>query len=235
MYAGRDTTSTRTGRRLSLAAEAYAALKHRLLIGDFRLGARLAETALAEQLEMSRTPIREALSRLHTEGLLVRQPDGGFMPAAPDLHTISELYEVRRSLEMTALNRGRHDLAQLTHLRSEWVAMATPATDDDCSPEFVVHDEDFHLRLATASGNEALAGLLASVNERIRIVRMHDFLTVDRVADTISEHTAILDALIDADGATAVARLSDHLEISEHVVEQRAAVALSRMIGGRRG
>ncbi|MGF1600212.1 MAG: GntR family transcriptional regulator [Acidimicrobiales bacterium] len=113
MNATRDTTAGRRGDRPPLAVQAYADLKHRLLVGDFPLGVRLGETALADQLDMSRTPVREALSRLHAEGLVVRHPDGGFSPAAPDLHTISELYEVRRGLEFTALRRGRHDEGQL--------------------------------------------------------------------------------------------------------------------------
>lgn len=69
---------------------AYSTLKHRLLLGDFPLGRRLGETALAESLDVSRTPVREAISRPHVEGLVEQLPDGGFTPTAPDLHSISE-------------------------------------------------------------------------------------------------------------------------------------------------
>lgn len=218
-----------------MSAHAYDVLKHRLLVGDFTLGERLAEVALAESLAMSRTPVREALSRLHAEGLVVRLADGGFSPAAPDLHTISELYEVRRGLEFTGLHRGQHDRDQLEALLSDWESMTIPETDADCGPDFVLQDEDFHVRLATASGNQALVGVLVGVNERIRVVRMHDFLTADRVADTVAEHTAIVRSLLAEGAASAGERLGRHLDVSEQVVEQRAAMALSRMIGGHRG
>lgn len=216
--------------RPPLAAQVYDALKHRLLIGDFRLGARLGEVSIAAEMGVSRTPVREALSRLHTQGLIVRLPDGGFSPAAPDLPTISELYEVRRGLEFTALHRGRHDRDLLRDLRSHWMQIEIPDDDAGCTPDFVLEDEGFHIGIATAAGNASLVRILVGVNERIRAVRMHDFLTADRVRATVDEHLGILAALIEDDAVLAADRLSRHLEVSERVVEQRAALALSRMI-----
>lgn len=217
-----------------MGAQAYVTLKHRLLLGDFPLGHRLGETALAESLQVSRTPVREALSRLHAEGLVEHLPEGGFAPAAPDLHSISELYEIRRSLEFTALMRGTHDPAALEELRDDWAAMVSPASDDECGPDFVLVDESFHVRLAESAGNLSLVDFLVSVNERIRIVRMHDFLTADRVRHTITEHHQIVTSLLEHDHRKAGQSLSMHLEVSERVVEQRAALALSRMLGRRR-
>ena len=234
MYTGRHAGRDTERNVHSLGAQAHEVLKHRLLLGDFRLGARLGEVSLAAELGMSRTPVREALNRLHAEGLVVRLEDGGFSPAAPDLHTISELYEVRRSLEFAALNRGDHDEGRLRHLLDDWRSMEIPTTDDECSPEFVLHDEDFHVRLAAAAGNEALTDVLIGVNEHIRMVRMHDFLTADRVRDTIDEHARVVHTLLDEGADAAGDVLSAHLAISESVVEQRAAMALSRMIGRHR-
>jgi DNA-binding GntR family transcriptional regulator len=226
--------NTRSTRRVLLSAHAYTELKHRLLVGDFPLGQRLAETALAELLEVSRTPVREALSRLHAEGLVEPLPDGGFAPVAPDLHSISELYEIRRSLEFAAIGRGGHDRDALEGLRDDWASMVAPGSDDECGPDFVLLDESFHVRLARASGNLSLVDFLVGVNERIRIVRMHDFLTADRVTKTITEHHRIVSHLLDRRTRQARDALSRHLEISERVVEQRAAVALSRMLGRHR-
>lgn len=212
---------------------AYDELKRRLLLGEFRLGQRLGEVALAEQLAVSRTPIREALARLHVEGLVVRLPEGGFSPAAPDLHTIAELYVVRRGLELTALFvPDGHDTHQLEDLREEWLALDRPADDASGDPNFVLLDEDFHLRLAAASGNRALVELLTRVSERIRVIRIYDFLTPDRIRKTIDEHLSILDAVIGGDLKLAERRLNRHLRISREIVEQRSAAALSRMVYG---
>ena len=216
-----------------MTSVAYDALKRRLLTGEFRIGRRLAEVALAEQLGVSRTPVREALARLHAEGFVVRLPEGGYSPAAPDLHTIAELYVVRRGLELTALhNEQGHDDGALRALRDDWLAFdpAPPAPD----PDFVLHDEDFHIRLAEASGNRSLAEILTRVSERIRIVRVQDFLSADRIRKTVAEHLSIVEALLEHDHELADRRLNRHLAISRRVVERRAAVALSRMITGAR-
>jgi len=215
--------------------QAYAELKSRLLRGDFLFGVRLAEERLAATLEVSRTPVRESLSRLHAEGLVTRHPQGGYCPTAPDLDTVRELYEVRYALEFDALDRparlGRsHDVDELAALRDDWVALDRPGDADLVGPDFVLLDEDFHVRLAGSAGNLALTDLLARTNERIRTVRMRDFLTPERVRLTIEQHLSVIDALLDGDAVAARQRLGAHFAESYDVVEQRAATALARML-----
>jgi DNA-binding GntR family transcriptional regulator len=220
---------------------AYADLKRRLLVGDFPLVDRLGEERLAALLSVSRTPVREALARLHAEGLVERHPEGGYRPAPPDLRRTHELYHVRFALEYYALRLPGetgtgHDLADLDRLREEWEQLEPPAGepgDDAVDPAFVLLDEEFHVRLAAAAGNAALADTLVGVNERIRPVRMHDFLTAERVQTTIDQHLGVLAALLDHDVDEAEARLRFHHRQSLDVVEERAAAALTRMLGGR--
>ncbi len=218
-------------------------LKERLLAGDFPLGGRLAEERLATLVGVSRTPVREALSRLHVEGFVTRLPDGGYGPSAPDLHSVRELYEVRRGLELLALRRPleggadggeAHDLERLVQLRDDWRSLGRSDVEPGPDPSFVLLDEDFHIRLAEAAGNHELVVLLQGINERIRLVRIYDFLTPERVQRTVEQHLAIVDAVIDRDLATAEQRLNAHLSESLAVVEQRAARALARMINHRR-
>lgn len=214
----------------------YDELKRRLLDGEFRLGQRLGEVALAERLAVSRTPVREALTRLHAEGFVVRLPEGGFSPAAPDLHTIAELYVVRRGLELTALfGPDGHDGRQLEDLRDEWASFDRPDDDAEGDPGFVLLDEDFHIRMAGAGGNRSLVDLLTRVSERIRVIRIYDFLTPNRIRETIDEHLSIVDALIASELKVAERRLTRHLRISREIVEQRSAAALTRMVYGGAG
>lgn len=216
---------------------AYADLKRRLLMGEFPLVDRLGEEKLAALLSVSRTPIREGLVRLHAEGLVERHPSGGYRPAPPDLRRTHELYQVRFALEYYALHLPAaagttHDLEALEQLREEWTEF-DPVLDEPIDPTFVLLDEDFHVRLASSAGNEALTDTLNGLNERIRPVRMHDFLTPERVVATIAQHVGILDALLDRDLSLAEERLRHHLGQSLDVVEARAAAALTRMLGGR--
>lgn len=219
-------------------------LKRRLLIGEFPFGHRLGEERLASMLEVSRTPVREALARLHAEGHVQRHPEGGFEPAFPDMDRIAELYEVRKSLELTAVRRTvgvtggtgtperTHDRTALLDLRRDWVALEDEAAQH-ADPEFVLVDEDFHIRLAQSSGNTALAEMLASVNERIRVVRVHDFLTEERIRATVDEHLGIIDALLEESVECTVERLEAHIDESARVASQRALTAIVRMLAGR--
>lgn len=221
----------------SLAGRAYADLKTRILLGEFPLNVRLGEERLAALVGVSRTPVREALLRLHTENLLERHPDGGYCPTAPDVALVHDLYEVRLALELQALRRpghvgGRHDHEVLEPLRDEWRVMAgvTPPSD----PGFVLRDESFHVTLAEAAGNPMLGELLCTVNERIRIVRMHDFLTDERVERTVAQHLGIVEAVLVGRSELAIARFQEHLGESMAVVEERATVALARMATSRK-
>jgi DNA-binding GntR family transcriptional regulator len=207
-------------------------LKARLLAGDFPLGRRLGEERLATALGVSRTPVREALHRLHSEGLVQRDAEGGFRPTVPDVIGMRTLYEVRIGLEVQALRRPsefgiEHDHARLVELRDDWQTLADE--EPPATPEFVLLDESFHVGLADAAGNAVLVEFLRVVNERIRMVRMQDFLTADRVRETIAEHLSIVDALLDADPELAVTRFESHLRESLAVVEERTLRALARM------
>src|SRR5262245_37687666 len=212
---------------------AYADLKRRLLLGEFPLTQRLAEEALAAELGVSRTPVHEALSRLAAERLVERQPRGGFFPATPDFAETRDLYEVRLALENDAITRPlrsgeAHDRDQLMALRDDWSSFEAPE-EESADPEFVLLDEDFHVRLATAAGNLALADLLQQVNERIRPVRTHDFMTFGRIGLTIEQHLGILGALLADDTKQAGKLLALHIGESMSVVEQRVAAAFARM------
>jgi DNA-binding GntR family transcriptional regulator len=223
---------------LSRGEQAYGELKHRLLLGEFPLGRRMAEERIAGLVGVSRTPVREALSRLHVEGFVERLPDGGYCPAAPDLHAVRELYEVRRGLELLALRRPAtggppFDHVHLEALRADWHELEVPEPEPRPDPSFVMLDEDFHIRLASAAGNGELVGFLHTVNERIRLVRVHDFLTSERIELTIEQHIRIVETVLDGDAEQAARHLDAHLSESLAVAEQRAAAALARMVANR--
>ena len=230
MYTAPYATATRSD-------QAYADLKRRLLAGEFPLNQRLAEERLANLLGASRTPIREALLRLHAEGLVQRRDEGGYGPIVPDVEVMHELYEVRGALEVTALQRPAvygttHDAGILEGLREEWLELqADPMVGPDA--EFVLIDETFHLTLAEASGNAVLAELVQQVNERIRVVRMQDFLADGRISATVAEHLEVLDEVLAGHIDRAERLLITHINLSVSVVEDRVRRAITRMVAER--
>ena len=215
------------------SAGAYNQLRRRLLLGEYPLVGRLTEVGLAEQLGTSRTPIREALLRLEAEGLVERRPGRGFYPRSPNLAGVRHLYELRSILELQAILLPRshgevHDPAGLDAIRSDWQALAEEGPDPD--PEFVMVDESFHVSLAEVAGNPAIADHLRMVNERIRVVRMQNFVHAERIRTTAIQHLAILDALISGDPDTAAQRMQAHLDEALGQASARAAQALERMM-----
>ncbi len=214
------------------SALAYQELKTLILVGDVPVGIRLREERLAERLNMSRTPVREALLRLHAEHFVERHPEGGFKATNPSAQTMRGLYEVRQALELYALGRSDpnadREWSEVERLRDEWGAIEPAHAELDA--EFVLVDEDFHVRLAESAGNAQLAEELRRVNERIRPVRSHDFITPGRIAATVAQHIAILDALLARSTDKAAELLDGHICESRDVVELAVAKVLERML-----
>ncbi|MFD5465070.1 FCD domain-containing protein [Kitasatospora sp. NPDC127059] len=108
-----------------------------------------------------------------------------------------------------------------------WYAMREdpPAPD----PRFVVQDERFHAEPSRASGNPALTDALAAVNERIRRVRMYDFLSADRVGTTVTEHIEIMELIRDGRLDEGYRTLHAHVGDSMAVVLEQAQRAMTQM------
>jgi DNA-binding GntR family transcriptional regulator len=210
---------------------AYHELKSWILHGEVPLGVRLGEGRLAARLSMSRTPVREALLRLHAERFVERHPDGGFRIRHPRAQAMLELYDVRKALELFALQRTVADHTaceeRLRFLRGDWAAMEPDAPEAD--PDFVLLDEEFHTELVAMTGNSELQASLRWVTERIRPIRTHDFLMAGRIATTIEQHTTILDATLAGD-PVAVQLLDAHICESQRYVEAAVSRAVDRML-----
>ncbi|MBO4274492.1 FCD domain-containing protein [Microbispora triticiradicis] len=231
LYTTPDTgPAGRTGLRRE---QVYGELRRRLMLGEFAIRSRLVEERIAALLEVSRTPVREALVRLLADGLVERGQDGGYYVAQPDLHDLRDLYELRVTLELRGISRALepavrgHDPAVLEPLRDQWRALRDDQPEPD--PQFVVMDEDFHVTMSRASGNAALTSTLASVNARIRAVRMYDFLTADRITLTILQHLEIVEEVLAGRLEDALTAMRRHVGESMDVVERRAARAITQM------
>lgn len=221
-------------RAATQADRVYAQLRERLLRGDLPIGRRLVEQQLAAEFETSRTPVREALRRLEGDGHIVRDRGGGMCPAAPSVKSMRELYEVRVALESLCARRAASsgDRGRIEAIEQDWQALQV-AWDDTRSlprgPDFVYADEGFHRALAAASGNDVAESLLADLNDRIRILRIYDFTTDDRIGATIAEHLEIVRCVLARDADAAAAFMRAHVQRSALVVRERVGMALARM------
>lgn len=221
-------TSTRD-RHASLGERVYRDLRDGLMSGTIAPTERLGEERLAQQYRVSRTPVREALARLQSDGLVERR-ESGLFPYRPRLDTLDDHYELRVTLEITGIARIiddpdlAHDRAILIPEVDSWRELRKRPPEPDAG--FVAADEQFHTTLLASSGNLALVAALHAVNATIRPVRMFDYLTHDRMMATIDEHVEIGQAVLDRELTTARAALLTHIDKSRSVVVDRAAEAM---------
>jgi len=178
---------------------------------EFKPGEKLNEVALAKRLEVSRTPLREALNRLGIEGLLRFQPGKGFFCRDLDVHEIFHLYELRKVVEVAGarLSIARARDADI-HKLLGFLDATGPEPGERGVAELVGLDETFHEELLSLSGNTEMLRVLQNINARIRFVRWIDMRLGDR-RSTQLEHRHILEALLARDEAACAALLEKHI------------------------
>lgn len=217
-------------RQVSLRERVYLALRDELMSGRVSPYDRLAEERIAERYEVSRTPVREALARLRSDGL-VEQRESGLYLYVPSFQELTGLYELRVTLELRGIERAiaevgiHHDRLRLEAELDRWYGFRDTRPVPDAG--FVAHDEQFHTTLVDTSGNPALTQALVQVNSRIRAVRMYDYLTENRMTATITEHIEIAELVVRGHLPAALDALRHHVGASQDVVMERAANALA--------
>jgi DNA-binding GntR family transcriptional regulator len=162
------------------AVRARDALREEILTGSLPPGARLRAEPLAERLQTSRTPVREALFLLAREGLVDIEPRRGAVVRQFDAADLADLYEVRALIEPYAARRaatriGAQDLARLTHLCDR--ADARGAADEEAVEDQVALNEEFHRIVVTAAGSarlEAALRAVAGIPRAFRTAFWHD-------------------------------------------------------------
>lgn len=204
----------------SLADQAYAKLK--TAIYDFHLlpGDRFSEGDIADRLQMSRTPVREALFRLQREGYVEVMFRSGWQVKPFDFQQFEQLYDVRITLEVAAVNKlcGMVDAPLLDDLKRAWLVRPEDRLTD--GPSVSALDERFHEQLVEATGNREMARIHHDITERIRIIRRLDFTKGMRIEATYGEHAKILRAIIERHTAEAVLMLTSHIESSKAEVRK---------------
>jgi DNA-binding GntR family transcriptional regulator len=193
----------------TLASHARSAVLAAIGDGTLEPGGLYSVAQLAEQLGVSRTPVREALLMLEREGRVRFERNRGVRVLIPTAQDIAEVFELRLMLEVpaTAQAAGRVDLGALA---AELDAMAA-AADAGAEPAFMDHDERFHTAILAASGNRRLVTMVAGLRDA---VRGRGASTVGRsrtLEEILGEHRAILEALQAGDGDRAAAAMRYHL------------------------
>lgn len=207
-------------RSQSLRQQVYEALKQIILRGDLASGERVVETKLAQQLEVSRTPIREAISQLKREKLIVSKPNGGFRVATLSVEDAMQLYDCRIALEQLSVEGACQQITsqQLKQLE-KYVLLAeklvdSPSGEPD-SLQLLEIDYQFHHLIAESSGNPWLLTLLEQVFDKMALLRVQTTKHNPKVLEIRLEHREIYEAIALRDAELAKATIKLHLMSSK--------------------
>jgi DNA-binding GntR family transcriptional regulator len=197
------------------SARVYEALRKKVVDCELRPGAHVNELALAAELKVSRTPVREALRRLVSEGLVTVVPNKGFFRQPLDIELIHSLFEIRLALEVLSVRLfcNRASDRDLADLRAQWQA-ARAAGAGLAPADIVERDEAFHIAIARGARNQELVRLLGDLNSRIRFVRT---VAMERRAlrkVTVTDHDAITAALAARDADRAAELMTRHIGLT---------------------
>lgn len=197
-----------SGSRVNLT-DAYGLILEAIDLGTYRPGDRLVESEAAERFGVSRTPIREALQRLETQGLLVR--DGrSLIVASLDHNQLAELYVVRAELEgLAARLAARHATPEEVKVLRDMVAEDHALMDD---PDALSRaNRRFHKQIHLASHNRYLVQQLELVHRSMALLAVTSLAAEGRPELALEEHAQIVRAIADGDGDGAASSLKDHI------------------------
>ncbi|MBR7832070.1 GntR family transcriptional regulator [Actinospica durhamensis] len=197
-----------------LSDSVYETIRRRLVNQEVAPGEKLNISTLAADLEVSPTPVREALARLEVEGLAVKRSLAGYT-AAPLLsrRDFDDLFEMRLVVESAVAGRAATrispaDLETLDRLLEE-MREARRTTNAEALRVFVDHDSLFHEQIATSSGNIMMADALRRLHAHTHLYRLYFHAGI--AESTCTEHERIVDALRAADPDLAAAAMRSHL------------------------
>ncbi|TVP66504.1 MAG: GntR family transcriptional regulator [Leptolyngbya sp. LCM1.Bin17] len=210
----------------SLYEQVYQALRSAILTGELAPADRLVETQLAEWLQVSRTPLREALRQLQQEGLVTADISGGLRVTTITAADARELYDCRLALECLAVtgacNHATPEQLQRIEacvMQAESIGALSPEKPDQLPPQQLLDvDYQFHHLIAESSGNQRLITLLDSLFDAMALLRIQTLKQNPNVLDIRLEHRQIYDAIASRDPEQATAAITSHLTASKQRV-----------------
>ena len=198
----------------SLKLQAYNFIKEKIITCEYAPNTLLNEEALRNEINASRTPIRDALSRLEQEGLIIILPKKGIMVSGLSIGEINKIFEVRMLFEPFALEKYGQEIDKDTFLHYyDIFSDPTNIVDKD---KFYKLDDEFHHLIINAMSNHYLEQTYDSIlNQNLRFRVLTGKETDKRLKDTNLEHLKIIDCCLKQNWTGAAKAMYDHLEQSK--------------------
>lgn len=218
----------------NLSSTIVATLKEQIIHWHYPPEHRLTEAELCETFNVSRSPVREALRVLASDGFVKKLPNRGYAVRQYNIVEIEELYDVRLALELYSVEhlaiRGpinKHDKEEIDKLKRTWTGLLNGSSNKKAE-ELARLDTLFHETIAHATGNKTLLRHLRSINERLMLFRMIDFDRMDRAESTCHQHLEILKRIAAKDASGARAAMQRNIEEGRNNVHTVIKDALAK-------
>lgn len=192
----------------NLTELAYLHIKRSILEGTLSEGTRLTEENLAAQLGISKSPVREALNRLESDGLLTIEPRRGAYVRRFSLQEACEFYELRELLEVHAIGLAKITSEFLDELEANIEQMKRDLMQRN-TIAYVEADIQFHNLIAAASGNSELRRMIENISHKTALFRSRTYRLV--AAASPDCHDKIYEALKDGDRGLAQRAMREHI------------------------
>ena len=204
---------------LPLRDVVFNTLRRAILKGELEPGERLMEIALANKLGVSRTPIREAIRKLELEGLVVMIPRKGAEVAKISQKDLTDVLEVRRVLEMLAMELACDKITdeELTLLEKNLVDFSSCAKRGNAT-ELSSLDVGFHDIIYQSTGNKRLIQILNNLREQMYRYRFEYIKDSSQHQNLIEEHRIIYQSIVSKDKETAAAAARTHIDNQEKAI-----------------
>jgi DNA-binding GntR family transcriptional regulator len=231
---GKANDQLRERKPSNLSSSIVATLKEQIIHWHYPPEHRLTEAELCEQFKVSRSPVREALRVLASDGFVKKMPNRAYVVRQYNVGEIEELYGVRLALELYTVERlatrgplMKRDNEDMDNLKRTWTGLLN-ASSTRKADELAKLDTLFHETLAHAAGNKTLLQHLRAINERLMLFRMIDFDQADRAESTCRQHLEILERIAVKDAPGARAAIQRNIEEGRNNVHTAIKDALAR-------
>lgn len=199
----------------ALYEEVAELLRQRIFQRALEPGSWIDEMKLAEEYGISRTPLREALKVLAAEGLVTMKVRRGAYVTEVSEKDLTDVYHLLSLLEsdaagVVALRATDSEMRELQALQDELESAAAPGKVD--REHFFAVNERFHMRLLAIADNRWRDQMVADLRKVMKLNRHNSLLKAGRIGESLTEHRAIMAALLARDGEAATARMQDHFK-----------------------
>ncbi len=197
----------------NLTQQAYRHIRDEIILGKLDCRQHLTENFFAERFGISKSPVREALNRLESEGLITIVPRRGAFVAELSVQDVEEIFELREALESMVVRNALLDKKSLARMRSA-VMSAKQFREENDKTNYIRADAAFHITLVESSSNTRLRKILENMRNQMLIVRARTFELSSHTS--VKQHLSILEAL-EAENRDLAANL-----MAEHIRTVRA-------------